>query len=47
MEKQISKKYCLVLDLVNNHDLIAEYKKFHEKVWPGIEQSIKGFGIKF
>ncbi|WP_308427729.1 L-rhamnose mutarotase [Algibacter mikhailovii] len=32
--------------MVNNQGLIAEYKKFHENVWPEIEQNIKCFDIK-
>ena len=40
------KRYCLALDLKNNADLIAEYKKYHEKIWPEITVSIKHTGIE-
>ncbi len=40
------KKYCFALDLVNDVDLIAEYKKYHTTVWPAIIQSIKEAGIE-
>jgi len=47
-EKQAGKKnqrYCLTLDLKNDPQLIAEYKKYHEKIWPEITKSIKDSGI--
>lgn len=42
----MSKRYCLTLDLKNDPQLIAEYKKHHEHVWPEIIQSIKHSGIE-
>ena len=39
------KKYCLALDLINDHDLIEAYKKHHKNVWPEIIESIKNSGI--
>ena len=39
------KRYCLVLDLKNDEDLIEEYKTWHRCVWPKIIQSIKDSGI--
>jgi L-rhamnose mutarotase len=39
------KRYCLVLDLKNDEDLIEEYKTWHRRVWPEIIQSIKDSGI--
>jgi L-rhamnose mutarotase len=41
-----SKKYCLALDLKDDSALIAEYKKYHEKIWPEITASLVGSGIK-
>lgn len=38
-------KYCLVLDLKEDADLIAEYKLLHQNVWPEIIKSIKDSGI--
>ena len=40
-----NKRYCLTLDLKNDPSLIAEYKKYHEKIWPEITKSIKDSGI--
>lgn len=42
----MSKRYCLALDLQDDPELIAEYKKHHEKIWPEITQSIKDSGIE-
>ena len=39
-------KYCFALDLKDDADLIAEYKKYHKAVWPAILQSIKDAGIQ-
>ena len=41
----MSKRYCLTLDLKNDPALIAEYRKYHEKIWPEITESIKDSGI--
>jgi L-rhamnose mutarotase len=38
-------RYCLALDLVDNPQLIAEYEKYHEKIWPEIHDSIVDGGI--
>ena len=39
------RRFCLTLDLKDDPALIAEYKRYHEKIWPEITQSIKGSGI--
>lgn len=39
------KRYCLALDLKDDPQLIAEYEKYHENIWPGIAASIKDAGI--
>ena len=41
-----SHRYCLTLDLKNDPALIAEYKRYHQKIWPEITQSIKDSGIE-
>ncbi len=38
-------RYCLALDLKDDEELIQEYEKFHENVWPEIIASIKNSGI--
>jgi L-rhamnose mutarotase len=40
------KRYCLTLDLKDDPELIAEYKRHHEKIWPEITKSIKDAGIE-
>ena len=41
-----NKRYCLTLDLKNDPNLIAEYKRYHENVWPEIKKSILDSGIE-
>ena len=40
------RRYCLTLDLKDDPNLIAEYCKYHEKIWPEITRSIKDSGIE-
>lgn len=40
------KRYCLALDLQNSPQLIEEYKRHHQEVWPEITQSIRDAGIE-
>jgi L-rhamnose mutarotase len=40
------KRFCLTLDLKDDPKLIAEYKRYHEKIWPEITRSIKDTGIE-
>jgi L-rhamnose mutarotase len=40
------RRFCLTLDLKDNPSLIAEYKRYHEKIWPEITKSIKDAGIE-
>jgi len=42
----MNRRYCLTLDLKDDPKLIAEYKKYHEKIWPEITESIKQSGIE-
>jgi L-rhamnose mutarotase len=41
------KTYCLALDLHNEPDSIAEYRKYHEPdtIWPEVVENIKSQGI--
>ena len=41
-----AQKYCLALDLIDDTQLIAEYKAHHQNVWPEIIKSIKDSGIE-
>jgi L-rhamnose mutarotase len=40
-----TKRFCLTLDLKDDPALIAEYKRYHEKVWPEITKSLKDAGV--
>lgn len=41
----MSKRYCLTLDLKDDPALIAEYRRYHQKIWPEITRSIQDSGI--
>jgi L-rhamnose mutarotase len=38
-------RFCFTLELKDDPQLIAEYKRHHEKIWPEIVQSIRHTGI--
>lgn len=42
----MKRRFCLTLDLKDDPILIAEYKRYHEKIWPEITRSIKDSGIE-
>jgi len=42
----MNKRYCLTLDLKDDPRLIAEYKRYHEKIWAEITKSIRDSGIE-
>jgi L-rhamnose mutarotase len=42
----MKRRFCLTLDLKDDPKLIAEYKRYHEKIWPEITQSIEASGIE-
>jgi L-rhamnose mutarotase len=39
-------RYCLALDLKDDPELIAEYERYHQQVWPEILRSITSSGIE-
>jgi len=39
------RRFALTLDLHDDPQLIAEYKRYHQQVWPEITKSIRGAGI--
>lgn len=41
-----TKRHCLALDLIDDPQLIEEYKVHHQKVWPEIEKSILDAGVE-
>jgi L-rhamnose mutarotase len=42
----MKRRYCLTLDLKEDPQLIAEYRRYHEKIGPEITRSIKDAGIE-
>jgi L-rhamnose mutarotase len=42
----MTRRYCLTLDLKNDPELIAEYRRYHQQVWPEITKSIRDAGIE-
>ena len=42
----MKRRFCLTLDLKDDPELIAQYKRHHEKIWPEIAQSMKDTGIE-
>jgi L-rhamnose mutarotase len=42
----MTRRYCLTLDLKDDPKLIAEYRRYHERVWPEITESIRNSGIE-
>lgn len=42
----MTRRYCFTLDLKNDPALIAEYRLYHEKIWPEITTSIRDSGIE-
>jgi L-rhamnose mutarotase len=41
----MSRRCCLTLDLKDDPSLIAEYKRYHEHIWPEITASLRESGI--
>ena len=39
------RRYCFALDLKDDPQLIAEYRRHHQRVWPEITRSLKESGI--
>src|SRR3954469_3480446 len=42
----MSRRFCFALDLKNDSALVADYRKYHEKIWPEVTQSLKDSGIE-
>lgn len=41
----MTRRLCFTLDLKNDPQLIAEYRKYHENIWPEIVASLRQSGI--
>ena len=42
----MSRRHCFALDLKDDPETIAEYERYHEKIWPEITRSIRDAGIE-
>jgi L-rhamnose mutarotase len=42
----MKRRFCLTLDLKDDPQLIAEYKRYHQRIWPEITQSLHDAGIE-
>jgi len=42
----MTRRFCFALDLKNDSALVADYRKYHEKIWPEVTQSLKESGIE-
>ena len=40
------RRYCLTLDLKDDATAIAEYKRYHVKIWPEVKQSLFDAGVE-
>lgn len=38
-------RHCLTLDLQNDPAKIADYKRYHEKIWPEVRDSLRDAGV--
>ena len=41
----MTRRYCLTLDLKDDPQLIAEYRRHHESVWPEVTDCMRDVGI--
>jgi len=41
----MKRRYCLTLDLKDDPELIREYRRHHESVWPEVTDSMRQAGI--
>ena len=42
----MTRRFCFTVDLKDDPALIAEYRKYHEKIWPEITESIRNSAIE-
>ncbi len=42
----MNRRFCLTLDLKNDPQLIAEYRRYHERIWPEITESMRNSGVE-
>jgi L-rhamnose mutarotase len=42
----MNRRHCFALDLKNDPNLIAEYRRYHAHVWPEVLKSLRDAGIQ-
>jgi L-rhamnose mutarotase len=42
----MKRRFCLTLDLKDDPQLIADYKRYHQRIWPEITRSLRDSGIE-
>ena len=42
----MTRRFCLTLDLKDDPALVAEYRKYHENIWPQVTQSLRDCDIR-
>lgn len=40
------RRYCLMLDLVDDPELIREYEDYHQKIWPEVVRCMTEAGVE-
>jgi L-rhamnose mutarotase len=41
----MTRRYCLTLDLKDDPELIREYRRHHEAVWPAVADAMREAGV--
>ena len=41
----MTRRYCFAVDLKDDPEAIAAYRKHHERIWPEVTRSIKDAGV--
>jgi L-rhamnose mutarotase len=44
--RAMTRRFCFTLDLKRDPTLIAEYKKYHETIWPEVSEHLRQCGIE-
>ena len=42
----MTRRFCMTLDLKDDPQSIADYKRHHDEIWPEVTRSIKDSGIE-
>ncbi|MHC5308070.1 L-rhamnose mutarotase [Bartonella sp. LJL80] len=39
------KRFCMALDLVDDPEMISQYQRYHQKIWPEVADNIRQRGV--